>query len=344
MTQIRQTIDVNAPLASVYHQWTRFEDFPRFMDGVREVRQRDDAHLHWRAHRHGRELEWDSEIVEQVPDQRIVWRDVGGPGNHGSVRFAVVKPDTTRVELTMETAPRAVAAATAQHDDELRIRLEQDLIRFKQLLEAQAQTSAGDRGENRDENHDAQATQRASADEASSASTSTSPAPGSQASAAQAWLPGLLQGWEEPMIMMRKMSDEMDQLFERFLGRPMAFRFGQGGVTGKWMPTVEVAQRDGQLVICAELPGVRSDAVQVEIRQGKLLIEGERLRPADQTVPAGFRRSERSYGPFFRMVPLPEAVDIDQCSARLQDGLLEIRIALTAGGTQLGKRIDIHAD
>ena len=61
-------IEVDVPVRTVYNQWTQFEDFPRFMEGVREVRQLDDAHLHWRADRHGRTVEWDSEIVEQVPD------------------------------------------------------------------------------------------------------------------------------------------------------------------------------------------------------------------------------------------------------------------------------------
>ena len=79
MNQIQQSIHVNAPLSTVYNQWTQCEEFPRFMEGVREVRQIDNAHLHWRAMRHGCEVEWNSEIIDQVPDELIAWRDVDGP-------------------------------------------------------------------------------------------------------------------------------------------------------------------------------------------------------------------------------------------------------------------------
>lgn len=150
MTQIRHSIDVNAPLRAAYNQWTQFEDFPRFMEGVHEVRQLDDAHLHWRADRHGRELEWDSEIVEQIPDQLIAWRDVGGPGNHGCIRFSPLTEDATRVELEMDLASRLPASDQAQHETDLRRRLEQDLMRFKQMLEGQGQESGAWRGQIRE--------------------------------------------------------------------------------------------------------------------------------------------------------------------------------------------------
>lgn len=147
MTQIRQSIDVNVPLRAAYNQWTQFEEFPRFMEGVHEVRQLDDAHLHWRADRHGRQIEWDSEIVEQVPDQRIAWRDVGGPGNHGCIRFSPLTEEATRVELEMDLASRLSSAEQAQHESDLRRRIEQDLMRFKQMLETQGQESGAWRGE-----------------------------------------------------------------------------------------------------------------------------------------------------------------------------------------------------
>ncbi len=147
MTQIRQSIDINVPLRAAYNQWTQFEDFPRFMEGVHEVRQLDDAHLHWRADRQGREIEWDSEIVEQVPDQLIAWRDVGGPGNHGRLRFSALAEDTTRIELEMELASRLHGSDQAQHEADLRRRIEQDLMRFKQMLEEQGRESGAWRGE-----------------------------------------------------------------------------------------------------------------------------------------------------------------------------------------------------
>lgn len=147
MTQIRHSIDVNVPLRSVYNQWTQFEDFPRFMEGVHEVWQLDDTHLHWRAHRQGREIEWDSEIVEQIPDQLIAWRDIGGPGNHGNLRFFPLTEDATRVELEISLAARLPASEHAQHETDLRRRVEQDLMRFKDMLETQGLESGAWRGE-----------------------------------------------------------------------------------------------------------------------------------------------------------------------------------------------------
>jgi HSP20 family molecular chaperone IbpA len=344
MIQIRHTIDVNVPLRAAYNQWTQFEEFPRFMEGVHEVRHLDDAHLHWRAHRHGRELEWDSEITDQVPDQLIAWRDVNGSGNHGSIRFQSLRDDLTRVEMVMDTKPMGGPETHLPFQQEVQQRIEQDLFRFKRMLEQQGVESGAWRGQI----HGARTTQTHTAQDAQDAQdqrrSPNSPGAGEQSSesgTSQTWLPGLLQAWEEPMVMMRKMSDEMDQLFERFLGRPMAFRFGQGGVTGKWMPTVEVTQRDDELVICAELPGLKKEAVNVEIRQGKLLIEGERPRPVAQIVPQGFRRSERNYGPFYRMIPLPESIDTSHCTAQMEDGVLEVALKLLPSGAQLGQRINI---
>ena len=77
MERIEKTIEVDCPVHTVYNQWTQFEDFPKFMAGVKEVRQLDDTHLHWRAEVWGKDKEWDSEITEQEPDERISWRSVG---------------------------------------------------------------------------------------------------------------------------------------------------------------------------------------------------------------------------------------------------------------------------
>lgn len=342
MTQLSQSIEVNVPLKAVYNQWTQFEDFPRFMEGVREVRQTDPAHLHWRATRHGRELEWDSEITEQVPDQLIAWRDIGGPGNAGRINFLTLKEDTTRIELTMEVAMPS-EGKTANDEQIISRRLEQDLIRFKQMLETTGQESGAWRGEIHDvkpsdppclKEPAAQQARLGSAEDKSAQKRSQQPA----------WLPNLLQGWEEPLVMMRKMSDEMDQLFERFLGRPMAFRLGQGGVAGKWTPALEITQRGQQLIICAELPGVRKDDITIEIRGGKLIIEGVRKAPEKQVTPLGFRRSERSYGNFYRALPLPEGIDPEQAKATMHEGLLEIALTLPSQGVQHGRRIDINTD
>lgn len=147
MARIEHIIEVNVPLSAVYNQWTQFEDFPRFMTGVQEVTQLDDAHLHWRAERHGKEMEWDSEITDQVPDQHIAWRDTSGPGNAGSVSFYPVDQSKTRVQLILETDANSSPEDAALAQLTISQRIEQDLVRFKKLLETQGAESGAWRGE-----------------------------------------------------------------------------------------------------------------------------------------------------------------------------------------------------
>ena len=83
MATVSKTIEVPVPTREAYNQWTQFESFPEFMEGVKEVRQLDDKRLHWRAEVGGKEEEWDAEITEQIPDTRIAWRSTSGRPNAG---------------------------------------------------------------------------------------------------------------------------------------------------------------------------------------------------------------------------------------------------------------------
>src|SRR5256714_4327020 len=105
MERIEKSIEVRCPVRTVYNQWTQFEEFPRFMAGGKEVRQLDDTHVHWHAEIWGKDKEWDAEIVEQVPDQRIAWRSTSGAPNNGAVQFEPVGADTTRGRPTMGYQP-----------------------------------------------------------------------------------------------------------------------------------------------------------------------------------------------------------------------------------------------
>jgi uncharacterized membrane protein len=106
MERIEQIVEVDRPLRTVYNQWTQFEEFPRFMSGVKEVTQLDDTHVHWHAEIWGKDKEWDAEITEQVPDERIAWKSVSGDApNAGVVRFESVSPERTRVRLVMAYEP-----------------------------------------------------------------------------------------------------------------------------------------------------------------------------------------------------------------------------------------------
>ncbi len=100
-----QSIDGNAPLHTVYNRWTQFEEFPRLMEGVAEVRRDGPNHLFWKANIGGKDKDWEAEIIEQIPDKRIVWQSVAGAPNRCQVTFESLDPDRTRITLTIEYEP-----------------------------------------------------------------------------------------------------------------------------------------------------------------------------------------------------------------------------------------------
>jgi uncharacterized membrane protein len=95
MVRIKKSIEVDCPLSQVYNQWTQFEEFPRFMDGVKEIRQLDDQRLHWRAEIAGVDKEWTAKITEQIPDDRIAWTSESGEYTSGMVDFAKLGEERT---------------------------------------------------------------------------------------------------------------------------------------------------------------------------------------------------------------------------------------------------------
>ncbi len=108
MEKVEKTIEVDVPVHVAYDQWTQFEDFPKFMEGVQEVKQMDDKHLFWRARVGGKEEEWTADITEQVPDKRIAWHSTSGAKNAGLVTFQG-GGDHCRVTLRMDYDPEGVA-------------------------------------------------------------------------------------------------------------------------------------------------------------------------------------------------------------------------------------------
>ena len=100
MGSTTHSIEVDAPVRAVYNQWTQFEEFPRFMEGVEEVRQEGEKRLFWRAKIGGKVKEWEAEITEQVPDKKIAWQSVDGGPNSGTIIFEELDSDRTRVTAT----------------------------------------------------------------------------------------------------------------------------------------------------------------------------------------------------------------------------------------------------
>ncbi|HEX6005990.1 MAG TPA: SRPBCC family protein [Burkholderiales bacterium] len=147
MSVVEKTVEVQCPLSRVYNQWTQFESFPRFMEGVEDVKQTDDTHLHWRADIAGVDREWDAEITEQIPDRKIAWRSISGPGNGGTVTFQQIDPQRTRVTLRMEYDPKGFVENTANMLGVIDRRIEGDMKRFRDFIEERGQETGAWRGD-----------------------------------------------------------------------------------------------------------------------------------------------------------------------------------------------------
>ena len=146
MKTLERSIDVQAPASTTYNAWTRFDLFPTFMEGVEEVRQKDDRHLHWRAKVAGQTEEWDAEITEQIPDKRIAWRSEGGATNAGVVTFHRLSDESSRVMLQLGYEPESLREKLGDALGVLARRVEGDLERFKQFVEEYGDDVAGWRG------------------------------------------------------------------------------------------------------------------------------------------------------------------------------------------------------
>jgi uncharacterized membrane protein len=146
MSLIEKSIEINVPVRMAYNQWTQFEDFPRFMEGVKHVKQLDEKHLHWKAEIGGKEKEWDAEITEQIPDTRIAWRSRDGAQNAGVVTFHRLSDSTSKVMLQMEYDPDGVLENVGDVTGMVSQRVVGDLERFKRYIESRGQETGAWRG------------------------------------------------------------------------------------------------------------------------------------------------------------------------------------------------------
>ena len=135
MSQIQESIDVAVSVRTAYDQWTQFEEFPHFMEGVKEIRQLDDTHTHWRADVGGVEREFDAEITEQTPDQRVAWRVTDGRAHAGVVTFHRLDDGRSRVMLQMDYEPDGAVETVGDALGFATRRVKGDLERFKTLIE-----------------------------------------------------------------------------------------------------------------------------------------------------------------------------------------------------------------
>ena len=147
MSQIEQSVEVNVPVRTAYNQWTQFEEFPQFMEGVEEVKQLDDVTLHWKAEIAGVQREWDAKITEQKPDERIAWTDIGGAENAGVVTFHRLDDNKTKVMLQVNFDPEGLVEKAGDALGIVESRAKGDLERFKSFIESRGTETGAWRGE-----------------------------------------------------------------------------------------------------------------------------------------------------------------------------------------------------
>ncbi len=146
MPKVEESVEVEVPVSTAYDQWTQFEEFPSFMDGVEKVKQLDDTHLHWVASIGGHQEEWDAEITEQIPDERIAWRAVEGAQNAGVVTFHRLADDRTRVTLQLDVEPEGPVEKVGDALGFVARRAKGDMERFKRFIESRVTETGAWRG------------------------------------------------------------------------------------------------------------------------------------------------------------------------------------------------------
>jgi len=147
VSTVTESVDVHVPVRTAYNQWTQFEEFPQFMDGVREIRQLDDTHLHWKTEIGGVKREFDAEITEQIPDERVAWKSIGGEKQAGVVTFHRLDDEHTRVTVQMDYDPQGMVETAGDKLGMVDRRVKGDLNRFREFIEKQPGETGAWRGE-----------------------------------------------------------------------------------------------------------------------------------------------------------------------------------------------------
>jgi uncharacterized membrane protein len=147
MSSFEESVVVNVPIHTAYNQWTQFEEFPRFMEGVERIDQLDDTHLHWVAEIAGKTHEWDAEVTEQHPDERVAWRSTTGKMNAGVVTFHRLSENETKVMVQIEFEPEGVIENVGDALGLVERRTKGDLERFKEFIENRGMETGAWRGD-----------------------------------------------------------------------------------------------------------------------------------------------------------------------------------------------------
>lgn len=352
MARIEQSVEINASPEAVYERLLHFEEYPSFMQDVRQVRRIGAQRLQWETGHGERARSWQAEITDQEPGRRIAWRHVHGPRYEATIELTPLGAATaagggtvaqTQVRLCIECEPyEQVANVQGDAGQVLHARVAQDLARLKKHIEQREPASAqGARvGE-------MPAGQSEPLDWSASDSRHEEYAGGAPAHERRRmpWkrrpptLPELWDMWQQPLRMARRVSHDVERVIDTVRGRAAEGTQAApaGGVAGTWSPAIETARRGRKFVVCAELPGMKSEDVQVEIKYDRLTIAGERrAEPPHEPPhePHEERHSERRYGRFYRAIALPPGAQPGEAEAAMHDGVLEITVPLAEFANQ----------
>ncbi|NHC45366.1 SRPBCC family protein [Motilibacter aurantiacus] len=143
MSTVEQSIDVEVPVSAAYNQWTQFETFPQFMEGVERIDQVSDTMTHWVTEIAGQKREFDAEITEQHPDERVAWKSVDGTTQAGVVTFHRLDPNTTRIMVQMDYSPDGFVEQVGDKLGFVERRVKGDLERFKRFIESRGGNETG---------------------------------------------------------------------------------------------------------------------------------------------------------------------------------------------------------
>ncbi|GAB3823178.1 SRPBCC family protein [Kribbella italica] len=147
MSNTTESVDVDVDVTTAYNQWTQFESFPQFMDGVDEIRQTDDTHTHWKTSIGGVTREFDATITEQHPDERVAWKSVDGTSHAGVITFHRLAESKTRVTAQIDIDPEGIAETVADKTGVISRRIKADMTRFKAFIEARGSETGSWRGD-----------------------------------------------------------------------------------------------------------------------------------------------------------------------------------------------------
>jgi uncharacterized membrane protein len=143
MSTVTESVDVEVDVTTAYNQWTQFESFPRFMEGVDQIRQVDDTHTHWSVSVAGVTREFDATITEQKPDERVAWKSDSGPNHAGVITFHRLDDTHTRVTAQMDIDPEGFVETAADKLGILDRRVKGDMARFKEFIESREGQETG---------------------------------------------------------------------------------------------------------------------------------------------------------------------------------------------------------